>query len=275
MLPRMQSVPTLFPATMIFFFKRRLTDAEIKTSSGQLKLLTVKYALQELESKQGPFEQGTTIYWLSDSENMVGLLRKGSLKAHIQVLVLEVLALATQLKVSLVPIHLLRDDPRIMVADAGSKSCDSDDWSIDEVSFQELQEPQNPFTVDLFADKANARLEKFYSNYFVPQSAGVDALIQDWSGEKCWICPPVKLIIQSVEKIKRLRCSGCLEVTEWKTANFWPFLFDCSAEVREPFKFAKKFHPYVTQNSGARSALRGRPKFDMLAIYFNNHYNSC
>ena len=101
-----------------------------------------------------------------------------------------------------------------MVADAGSKSCDSDDWSIDEVSFQELQDPQNPFTVNLFADKANARLEKFYSNYFVPQSAGVDALTQDWSGENCWICPPVKLIIQIIEKIKRSRRSGCLVVPE-------------------------------------------------------------
>jgi hypothetical protein len=96
----------------------------------------------------------------------------------------------------------------------------------------------------------------------------VDAFAQPWDGEHCWACPPVKLIIQTVEKIKTSNCSGCLVVPEWRASHFWPFIHDASGNLVFPFKMETAFTPFIKQNSGARTALRGRPKFKLLALFF-------
>jgi hypothetical protein len=98
----------------------------------------------------------------------VRFLTKGSGRRPIQEEVLKVIEAARRLKISLVPIHLRREDPRIKIADAGSKSADSDDWSIDNESFKRLERRFGKFTVDLFANEANHKVDKFYSAYYSP-----------------------------------------------------------------------------------------------------------
>ena len=71
-----------------------------------------------------------TVLWLTDSTNLTGYLVKGSVKPDIQKDVFEVFKLAHALKLVLLPIHLRREDPKIVMADAGSKWKDSDDWSV-------------------------------------------------------------------------------------------------------------------------------------------------
>jgi hypothetical protein len=251
-----------------FFFKKRLTAEETQKSSGHRELLTVKYTLESLGRKLDHKPTHSTVYWLSDSENLVGFLSKGSRRPEIQSLVLEILANARKLQLTIIPIHLRREDPRIQIADAGSKSFDSDDWSIDGASFEALQGITGKFTVDLFADEANARVPRFFSNFFSPKCEGVDAFAQSWENEHCWACPPVKLIIRTVEKIRVTNCSGCLVVPEWQAAHFWPFLHTKEGHATPPFHTRKTFSPFIKQNSNARTALRGRPKFKMLAFFF-------
>jgi hypothetical protein len=154
------------------------------------ELLTVKYALEEMATGKTRAEVQKTVYWLTDSENLVKFLTKGSGKEHIQKEVLATLAKARKLRLDIVPIHLRREDPRIRVADAGSKNADSDDWSIDHESFQFLEETYGPFSVDLFADEGNARVKRFYSKFFSFNAEGVEAMCQDWSGENAWVSPP-------------------------------------------------------------------------------------
>jgi len=151
-----------------FFFRRKLTSEEQKTASGMRELLTVKYALQDMEEEIGSQGKSKTVYWLTDSENLVRFLTKGSGRRPIQEEVLKVIEAARRLKISLVPIHLRREDPRIKIADAGSKSADSDDWSIDNESFKRLERRFGKFTVDLFANEANHKVDKFYSAYYSP-----------------------------------------------------------------------------------------------------------
>jgi hypothetical protein len=251
-----------------FFFKTVLTDSEVTQSSGFRELMTVKHALAFLAGTRTEMHQQKTIYWMTDSENLVTFLTKGSMKSHIQVEVLGVLKQAKLLNLSIVPIHLRREDPRIQVADAGSKSADSDNWSLSSCDFEELARRHGPFTVDLFADRGNAKVGKFFSEFFSPESAGVDALAQDWSGEHCWACPPVKLILKVIRKISRHPCSGLLIVPDWRTAKFRPFIQDATGKVLPPFKSVHRLQPFIIQNDNAKSALRGRTKFDMLALVF-------
>ena len=99
------------------------------SSSGQRELLTVKYALEQRLKEGRVVAKAVTMYWLTDSENLVSFLTKGSRKLHIQTLVLQVLDICKKLNLAIIPIHLQREDPRIRIADEGSKIPDSDDWS--------------------------------------------------------------------------------------------------------------------------------------------------
>jgi hypothetical protein len=251
-----------------FFFKKLLSAEEVQKSSGHRELLTVKYALESLEDKLDHKITRTTIYWLSDSENLVGFLTKGSRKPEIQDLVLEILTSARKSRLTIIPIHLRREDPRIQIADAGSKSLDSDDWSIDKASFEALQKITKKFTIDLFADEANARVPRFFSNFYSPKCEGVDAFAHSWEGKHCWACPPVKLIIRTVEKIRSTKCSGCLVAPEWQAAHFWPFLHSKEGHLATPFHTERVFSPFIKQNSNAKMAFKGRPKFNILAFFF-------
>jgi len=67
-----------------FFFKKRLSEEESKLSSGYRELMTVKYALHYLESNRMEIREQKTIYWITDSENLVTFLTKGSTKKHIR-----------------------------------------------------------------------------------------------------------------------------------------------------------------------------------------------
>jgi hypothetical protein len=89
--------------------------------------MTIKHALNFLkESRTGKYEQ-KIIYWITDSENLVALLTKVSVKTHIQKEVLGVLKTARELKLAIIPVRLRREDPRVEIADRGSKSYNSDD----------------------------------------------------------------------------------------------------------------------------------------------------
>jgi hypothetical protein len=254
-----------------FFFKHDLSEDEKTKSSGMRELLTVKYLLKSIAEKAVSHDGYKTIYWLTDSENLVGFLNKGSGRKHIQEEVLAVIQLARCCKISIVPIHLRREDPRIQTADAGSKNKDSDDWSIDNDTVMRLQSKYGRFTVDLFANEVNCKFTKFYSNYYSPKSAGVEAFSQDWTGEFAWVCPPVKLIIRVIRKIKAEKLSGILIVPSWTSARFWPFVFGEDRQLLWPFKEVEKIRPIIQQLSGAETGLKGLPRFDLLALFFDSN----
>ena len=53
---------------------------------------------------------------------------------------------------------------------------------------------------------------------------GVDALIQDWSGENNRVCPPVGLVVNAVRVLTACPGRGTLIIPEWLSASFWPLL---------------------------------------------------
>ena len=148
------------------FFIGKLSMEEQQLSSGHRELLTVKYALRDKKKKAGAWARTTTLYWLTDSANLVAFLTKGSSRSRIQSDVLEVLSLTRNLNIRIIPIHLLRSDPRIQIADDGSKFPDSDDWSVDNQTFSNLRDSIGEFTIDIFADSKNTKTKRFFSNFW-------------------------------------------------------------------------------------------------------------
>lgn len=133
--------------------------------------------MSSIQVKQPSCTSKLNIYWATDSENMVSFVMKGSRKPLIQSLIFEMAKLTWELGIRIEPVHLLRQDPRIELADLGSRRQDTDNWSIDAWSFQILTDQQGVnFETDLFADCNNARAE---SLYYLEGTRSIDSFAQD------------------------------------------------------------------------------------------------
>ena len=107
------------------FHQEMFTEEEAALSSGHRELLAVQHALQVM-----PLAGRTSalsVFWLTDSQNLVTFLSKGSSRRHIQMTVLEIYRLDKFLRLDIIPVHLKHSYFCIQVADYGSRFYDVDD----------------------------------------------------------------------------------------------------------------------------------------------------
>ena len=246
-----------------FIFKFSVEESNL--SSGERELIAVERLMQH--SLQEGNLTNANILWLTDSTNLVSFIRKGSPKPSIQARIFNILVLCAQLKCTIDPIHLFREDERIKEVDSLSKSNDSDNWSIDYVSFESFNNDFH-FEVDLFADQNNTRAPSFASKFYHPNSIGVDAFSIEWS-QISWVCPPTSLLCKVIKRIRSSPCQGLLIVPNWPASDFYCELF-YGPNTLAPFQFISEFRPYIFQNEGARNTpLFGKTSFSFFALYFN------
>ena len=253
------------------YFRGMLSEVERELSSGHRELLAVEKTLEYYEQTDMSSHKATTIYWLTDSQNMATFLTKGSGRKQIQSTVFRTMLLCQTLNIRIIPIHLLRDDPRIQTADDGSKTTDTDDWQIDMETYQTIDNKYK-FTIDLFASNRNNKCRRFFSNFYCPGTSGIDAFSHSWNDEVAWICPPIREVVRIIKRLKESKTSGILFVPEWKTADYWAEIFDREGRTLWPFKFVEFYRPFIIQSKiDRRSPFSGRAKFDFLAIKFDSH----
>ena len=213
--------------------------------------------------------------WLTDSTNLTSFLEQGSTKTAIQADILEVFKVAKEHKLVLIPVHLRREDPRIVMADAGSKWADTDDWSVDKESVARLMAwTRERVEIDLFADTKNTQVSHFFSRYACPGSAGVSALAFPWTKMAAWVCPPVGRVVEVVKKIARATgMTGVLVVPAWKTAIFWPFICPDGEHATECFEEVLVFRPFILQgetNEGENTLMKGFTSFPFMALFIRS-----
>ena len=93
---------------------------------------------------------------------------------------------------------------------------DRTDWRLNPHLFNLLNQLWGPFTVDLFATRLSRQLPKFYSWRPDPESAGTNALIQDWRDSIGYAHPPWCLVGRVLQKVL------AQEVTVTLIAPVWP-----------------------------------------------------
>ena len=166
-------------------------------------------------------------------------------------------------------IHLeLQWIPRTLnsVADEFSKTFDFDDWSVDDRIFQYFDKIWGPFTCDLFADFNNKKVQKFYSRFWTPGSSGVDAFAHDWSSDNSWIVPPPNVVCRVLLYLKMFKARGVLVVPKWKSALYWPMIWDES--TRSFAYYIKAFVEYEKPKNFFK------PGSDKDSIFSQNIFNS-
>ena len=248
------------------YYRGLLTEEEQRLSSGHRELLAVKHTLEFYRGKLSAYKP-FNIYWLTDSENLVSFLTKGSGKSHIQADIFRIMMICQELRLRIIPIHLLRGDPRIEKADDGSKSADTDRWAVDIATFRKI-ENEEKFSIDLFASDKNSKCSRFYSNFFCPGTCGIDAFAHSWEGERAWVCPPINLVVKSIRKIHQTKMSGVLFIPEWPTADYWTEIFDRHGQIQKPFKSCSQWRPFLMQEDLVKSPFQGRSKFNFLCVHF-------
>ena len=127
------------------------------------------------------------------------------------------------------------------VADYYSKIIDTDNWSIDDISFNIITHQLGQCSIDRFADSDNTRAPIFNSKYHCVGSQAVNAFTQDWSRENLnWLSPPIKLIIPAIRHLKRCSGRAILIVPHWPSSYFFPFIHN-----GETFYSLVKKHIYI------------------------------
>lgn len=242
-------------------------DAEEKIcSSGERELLAMLKSLRHFHYVLNL--TNLNFIWATDSENLVSFIMKGSPKIPIHLKVVEIYNLCHKMNCTIEPVHLLRTDERIVEVDDLSKIRDTDNWSIDDHSFQELKE-QFQLTCDVFADCSNKKLPIFIGKYYEEGCWGVDAFSCKWPGIS-YVCPPTKLLVRTANRIRKSKCQGIIIFPNWPASDFFTTFFASNFQVRPPFRLVKEFHPYIFQNEGARNTpLFGITPFSFFVLYFN------
>ena len=251
------------------YYRGKLSPEEQLFSSGHRELLAVSQTLQNYSREWIDKSESTNLYWLTNIENLVVFLSKGSGKSKIQQEIFKIMKICQKLRIRIFPIHLRREDPRIQKADEGSKITDTDDWQVDVATFKKLDAVMH-FTIDLFASPKNSQCARFYSNFWCTGTLGIDAFCHNWDDETAWICPPIKLILKVIRKIKVSKIKGVLFVPEWQTADFWPEIFH-NQELKHPFTHFNVCRPFLMQeNFDYRSPFSGHAKFNFLRSFLVN-----
>jgi hypothetical protein len=257
-----------------FTHVKTLSAVEATWSSSRRELCAVQHALEHLAAVYGRFPVHTTLFWLSDNQNVAKFLSKGSGKTAIMLQSLGILATARSLNLDVFAVWVRRNNPQLVKADALSKHVDTDNWSVTPEGFAEIRALTDmPFTANLFGTAANAKINKFYCLTFETGCAGVDAFAHDWSGEQGYVAPPVLLICRVMRKISvSPACKGILIVPLWHSARFWTAAFKDGRHLNGLFALMRcvRLETLAWDTSLTAHVAIGGKSLQFLALGFNS-----
>ena len=182
---------------------------------------------------------GKKVKWYTDNQCVVSIVHKGSMKRHLHDLSRDIYKFACSNAIDIQMEWVPRSENER--ADLLSRIVDRDDWSVSDALFKFLNHVWGPFTFDRFADYNNAKLEKFNSRMWSPNSSGVDAFAYSWSGENNWLVPPTWLISRCINYIQHERVNATLVVPFWPSAVFWPLIVNMDGSFKSFISRYKKF----------------------------------
>ena len=195
------------------------SESESMQSSTWRELKAVRLVLESFQSEL----QNERVRWFTDNQNVVRIVQHGSRNSDLQAEALAIFSLCVKNYIRIEPEWIPREQNEL--ADYCSRLVDYDDWRLNPVVFQWLDELWGPHTVDRFADHVNAQTPRFNSRFWVPGSEAVDTFTCNWGTENNWWCPPIYLVSRVLRHAKNTKAKGTLIIPEWPSAPYWPLLF--------------------------------------------------
>lgn len=239
-------------------------DGEKLKSSTWRELEAVYRVLQSISMSL----KGQTVKWHTDNQNVVNIIKKGSKKSDLQNITINIANVCKLNCIKIVPEWVPRQEN--VKADKISKTIDCDDWEIDDITFEYLNQNWGPHTVDRFATDYNTTCSIFNTKHWCPGTLGIDAFNRQWGKENNWIVPPPSDISRCIHKIIQDKADSTLFVPLWVSAPYWPLLHKVNGNVVEFESFIKdsKILPSTVIKKGrGRNGMFGKSTdFRMLAM---------
>ena len=101
------------------------------------------------------------------------------------------------------------------IADALSKSYNFNDWETTDTLFDYLNSLWGPFTIDRLADNKNAKLKKFNSKLWCPDTSQVDAFTIGLENDNNYLVPPTYLVPTVIKHQQSSKGQATLMVSFW------------------------------------------------------------
>ena len=236
----------------------RFTTDEACTSSTYRELLAVEYVLKSYSN----LLKNQNIQILSDNMSATRIIAVGSKKLHLHHIALNIFEHCQKFNIALSPQWIPREQNHD--ADFYSKMKDTDSWSIDNESFNFIQQRFGPFHVDRFADNLNAKLPRFNSKFYCPRTSHVNAFTAHWGGVNNWICPPISCIPEVLQHLHTCKAYGTLVIPHWPSAYWWP-LVRPGGKIDHNLCDSLTLDPYY-QSYTSDSLFNGFQQFHTLAL---------
>ena len=240
--------------------KGTFTEREKATSSTHRELLAVEQVLVSLIKHL----RHECVLWYTDNWNVSRILQVGSSKNDLQELALKIFALCVRNDIRILPCWIPREENQ--TADELSKHRDTDDWGIDNETFQYIQSRFGRFDIDRFADSRNTKVPRFDSRYHCVGCETINTFTASWSDTFNWLCPPIALIAATLKHAKLCQGKGVLMIPEWPSAYFWPLLTENGTHFQHFVKDVLVLDPFYINNSESSSVFNGFVDFRSLAL---------
>ena len=118
------------------------------------------------------------------------------------------------------------------MADALSRGAPTDELTLTDAAFFELDRRWGPHTIDQYASAANARLPRFHTAFPDAKGLGAGAMAHDWSGENNYAFPPLAELPRVAQLLFERPSIACTVVAPyWPTQAWFQQLVDVSLHV--------------------------------------------
>ena len=94
-------------------------------------------------------------------------------------------------------------------------------------------------TLDVFASRETARLERYMTRYPDSQAVAQDAMLHPWD-EMSYLFPPVPLMVKVLRLVREQKISALLVCPKWPSALWWPTVVEMMVQPPLPLPHYKK-----------------------------------
>lgn len=250
----------------------RFSEGERGDSSTLRELKAVYFGLLSFETKIKDSPKRIVIH--CDNQAAVAIMKKGSIKIHLQKLAQKINELRERSKAEFIFKWVPRENNQ--EADSLSREKDYGDWGVTDEIARVVMNRFGLCTVDLFVDNTTAKCGRFFSREHCPFSQGKDAFEHSraWSNkEVVWCVPPPNLLAQVLTFLRRHRSRGILGLPKWKSLPIWPHLIDRQGGFRgfihDSLEFGKGANILIPSRSGGSAFDSSTTKSAFLFLKFD------
>jgi hypothetical protein len=140
---------------------------------------------------------------------------------------------------------------------------DNSDWKLHPELFQRLCTHWGRPQIDLFATRANAQLDAYFSRHPDPSCLGVDAFAHSWSPFRlAYANPPFQIVAAVLRKVREDRAELIIVLPLWRTAAWWPTLLGLLRDI--PNTLPKSEETFLPGHLGSGQGM-GPPPWESIA----------